>query len=43
MSPTGRTGQRAPGHTGAVVIDSQGNNLYETGRAAYLAWRKQEK
>ena len=26
-----------------VVIDSQGNNLYETGRAAYLAWRKQEK
>ncbi len=22
-----------------VVIDSQGNNLYETGRAAYLAWR----
>ena len=26
-----------------VVIDSQGNNLYETGRAAYLAWREQEK
>ena len=25
-----------------VVIDSQGNNLYETGRAAYLAWRRQE-
>ena len=23
-----------------VVIDSQGNNLYETGRAAYLASRK---
>ena len=23
-----------------VVIDSQGNNLYETGRAAYLASQK---
>ena len=25
-----------------VVIDSQGNNLYETGRAAYLAQNKEE-
>ena len=25
-----------------VVIDSLGNDLYQTGRAAYLAWREQQ-
>ena len=25
-----------------VVIDSEGSNLYETGRGAYLAWRQKE-